>query len=457
MGLFGRARNYLRRVMSSPRNELDRVSRILRFQIQLWRYSFRRLGVTNAFDVAAALSYQTIFALVPALVLAMTIASSIGVLEDSKSELRRVLTAAGFSQITLAPQTQPDAAGEPPILQQRTATDWIIDTVEGVQEKLTLGAVGPIGAIVLIWASITLMLLLERALNRIFEARQARTVGGRLLLYWGALTLAPIAVAAAVFLANAAAGALEGMPALRFVVVVLGWIGNALVGIIVLATVYRIVPNVRTDISACAFGAGVALALWMIAERGFTFYVSRFVATGNLYGALGLLPLFLFWLYLSWLIFLFGGQIAYTWANVSHMEAAELAEKITLGPIEVLAGAVAVARAYAAGEGPLSFQHIVHRLELPGPTVNKIMDQLAAMGVVTCVERQAETSAYVLARPPEKISVPHIMQFLPEDDRLEPPTKADPNVAEAVRRVKDRVRAALGDYTLADVLRDLQT
>lgn len=81
-------------------------------------------------------------------------------------------------------------------------------------------------------------------------------------------------------------------------------------------------------------------SLWLVAKWGFAIYVTKLVGTGNLYGALGLLPLFLIWLNLSWLLFLFGAELANAAANLDTMNLEEQAGRTMLGPSDVLAAAV---------------------------------------------------------------------------------------------------------------------
>ena len=188
---------------------------------------------------------------------------------------------------------------------------------------------------------------------------------------------------------------------------------------------------------------------------GFAIYVRKFVSTGSVYGTLGLLPLFLIWLYLSWLIFLFGAQIAHTLANFTRMALAERAQRITLGPSEMLAGAIAVARGNMTHGGPVTFDEIVNQLGLPDPSVAKIMDHLANLGVV-CPAESPETGrsvGYLPARPLDRIPVLEIMEVAPGKDAGASATRpADEALAATLDETRRRISTATGRYTLADVV-----
>jgi len=422
------------------------------FQIRLWRYCFQSLRANNAMEMSSALSFRTIFALVPALVLVFTVASSLHIVDTDRT-LRHLLDAGGFSRVTIAHPAGADS--ELGTSGKDTAADWIMSAVESVQSKLTLGRIGPIGLIVLIWTALTLLTTVEQSLNRIFEAPRSRPFLKRMLLYWSAVTLVPLIIAAAGYAADVAANALRNMPVLHFIVSVAGGVSNFVVGLIALGVIYKVMPNTRTHFRASAGGAFVAMILWVIVGWGFAIYVRKLVGPRNIYGTLGLLPLSLFWLNLVWLIFLFGAQLSFTWANLRRMEAAELARTITVGPVELLAGALVVARHYAAGSGPIAFDQIVSSLGLPGQTVHQIMQHLISLGLVYPVEVANEDQAdqkYLLAEPTERISVLAVTAFLPASDTQMQTSRFDPWVAKRVAHVESRLRSKLGDYTLADVL-----
>jgi len=464
MARASRHREYVERLLNAPGDQLSRWAKFLRFQIQLWRLCLRLLHFNNATAMAAALSFRTIFALVPALVLILVISNAVHVTEGDQRWLLAALDAAGFERILVVEEASGGTAGAAPeetsqegaaAPDDRTAADVIIDVVDRVQEKLTLGRIGPLGVLLLIWTTLTLLTTIEQSLNRVFEAPRSRPFFRRILMYWAAVTLVPIVLLVANYLRDQAAGALENAPVMGPLVAFAGWAGNFIVGVVVLGVVYKLMPNTRVRFRAAASGAVITLALWLLAKSGFQLYRSAFVRTGNvnIYGALGLLPLSLFWLYVSWLVFLFGAQIAHTGANLRRLESAELAQKITVGPADVLAGALAVATPHADGKGPVAFGHIERQLGIPDAIVHKIMDALVALGIVCAVQGDAG-DAYVMAKPLDKIPVLEVMEFLPEDNGRARAVVADPGLRRTVARIKERIGSATGSYTLADVLSD---
>lgn len=401
--------------------------------------------------MSAALSFRTIFALVPALVLAVLVLKSVGVLEDSKQTLRRFLEGSGFTQIAVIESEEGAAETGPDAEKIVNVADEIERIVGRVESKLTFRRVGPVGVVLLIWTALSLLTTMERSLNRIFGAHRARPLGRRLLLYWSVLTLGPLVVLAAAYSGRQVAHTFQAAPGVSWILAAAGWGGPVLVGILVLAAVYKLLPHTAVRYRAAVGGAVIVAPLWLTAKWGFAVYVTKLVGTGNLYGALGLLPLFLVWVNLSWLIFLFGAQLAHTAAHLSSLYAAERSEQAALDPSDLLAAAIAVAEPFVHGHGPAELNRIADRLHLPSESVQLLLEWLVSAKVVCSVGSGTDV-AYVPARPPERIPLLELLGV--EDARGDSPAARpyDRDISEMVADTWANARSALAAYTLADAI-----
>jgi len=456
MKIIDRFRKRITSVLTAPLDELTRWTRLLRYQIQLWRFCAERLKKDNAMAMSSALSFRTIFALIPALVLAVIILKPFGLVESTKIGIENVLSAVGVSQIAVREESVMPMDGGPwPNIEPSRKVVNLAETIQRlvgqVEQKLTFGRVGPVGVVVLIWTVLTLLTTMERSLNRIFSARRVRPLARRILLYWSVITLCPLLLVTAIYLGRLATRGLENTPVLSWVLGAVGEVAPILVGIFLLAMVYALMPNTKVNFVWALGGATLAVPLWLVAKWAFSLYVTKLVAVGSLYGTLGLLPLFLLWLNLSWLLFLFGAEIAHTGANLAQMQLAEDAEKFIPTPSSILAAAVAVAKPYLAGLGPATTAEIAGKLKLPVEAAEGLLERLTGMRVVTRVDASGGP-AYVLARPPEKIPMTEILQI----DHVEEPTVAaalyDPEIAETVASFRGRARGVLGNVSLAEVI-----
>jgi membrane protein len=460
-----RSRKRLEHFFAGPDQTLSRWARLVGFQFALWRFCARRLREHDVMGMSAALCYRTIFTIIPILVLGLLVAKSLGTVEDSKRSLRKFLEASGFSEIAAFQDTEPTGPASPEATSVSSpgedgtprsrkiinVADEIEKIVTGVEGKLTFARIGPIGGVLLIWTAVGLLSALEQSLNRIFGAARSRSVARRVLLYWSVLTLGPITLAAASYLGQKSIELFSRAPGMPWVLVVAGWAGPIVVGVLAVAALYKLLPNTKVRWGSAIGGAAVATVLWLVAKWGFAVYVERLVLKGNLYGVLGVLPLFLLWLYYSWLILLFGAELAHTAANVEGMRRLELAERIVLGPSDVLAAAVAVAQAYEAGRGPVILDEIAARLRLPAANVQTLLERLVAAGFV-CVAEDLAAPRYVPARPAAQIPLLALLDL--GDPRAVPSahTELEPRLAAAVAYVQSHLRGAVTDLTLRDAL-----
>jgi len=330
-------------------------------------------------------------------------------------------------------------------------SDKIEEIFDTFQSKVTVGKLGPIGVILLIWSAIALLTTMEQSLNRIFGVEQDRSIPRRLFLYWAAMTLVPLILLAVGYASRSALDLTKHIWGVSWMLAHAAiWVGPVIVGILILGSLYKFLPNTNVPYRTAVIGALVAAPIWMIARWGFGLYVSH-AAKSNFYGALGLIPVFLIWMNLSWLIFLFGAELAYSVANLSRLESAEQDENIIVGPTELLATAMAVAEPFLAGQGAVSIEDICKHVQLPDITLRRILHRLQLARVVVPME-DADTVRYILARPANRIRLFEVMGI----EQPKEITDLAGHFGEAIRTkihaVYNRMQDSAGNLTLADVM-----
>jgi membrane protein len=469
MGLIDTVKRRLARVTGDAAEDLGRLERAARFQVRLWRFCAWRLRETNAMAMSAALSFRTIFALVPMLVLAFLVLKSVGVVDDSKKMLHTFMEESGLTQIEYtrepppepapgepapAPRTdrpvtlRPDGSVAPP--RTRTVADTIERAMARAEDQLTIGRLGPIGAALLIWTALTLLMTMERSLNRIFEAPRPRSLGRRIMLYWSVITLGPFVLLAATYAGEKAFTAAAGMPTVACILGATGWVVSLVLGMVFLALVYTLMPNTSVPVRAAMAGAAIAFPAWLLARWGFALYVEN-VGTKSLYGALALLPLFLLWLNLSWTIFLLGAQLVFALSNPRRVATGGRSLRHIISHWDLLAAIVAVARLNRKTGRPVPLHEVAGCLALPEDAAEQVVACLARAGLVLH-SADAPGRPLVLARPAETIPVAMVLDLSCEAGR-----GADPgwsgDIAEAVAEVRKRTGAGLGDLTVAALVK----
>ncbi|WP_424682482.1 YihY family inner membrane protein [Frateuria sp. YIM B11624] len=252
------------------------------------RFIWQRFIDDKCFETAGALSYTTLVSLVPLMVAVLAMLSVFPVFQSARD-----------------------------VLLNFVFQNFLPTTVAKVQATLQTFAANAsqltgISILVMLFSALSMMISIEDRLNRIFRVHQPRSWSSRLLLYWAALTLGPILAVGGI----AVTSYVTAMPLLAGAYAQLG-LGQRLLGVlpfvvtfITLWLMYAVVPNCRVRRSDAAIGALLGAVLFEIARWGFTLFVSNAQTYQQIYGVLATIPIFLLWIYLSWVIAILGASVA---------------------------------------------------------------------------------------------------------------------------------------------------
>lgn len=258
------------------------------------RFREDRLGVT-----AGSLTFTTTIALVPLFTVMLALFSAFPVF----GRFRRVLEQEVLQGFV------PEAIAKPVLL---SLTKFAAKASQ----------LGGLGLIVLGLTAMALMLTIDHTLNGIWRVRQPRSIAQRVLVYWAALTLGPLLLGASLwvtsYVLSASRGLVDELPGgvtllLSVVVFVLQTAG--------FAALYRYVPNTHVRWEH-AWGGAVFASLGLeLGQKGLALYLGHVPVYATIYGAFAAVPIFLVWIFLSWLIVLMGAVVvAYTPSLLSQVK-----------------------------------------------------------------------------------------------------------------------------------------
>ena len=247
------------------------------------RFREDRLGVT-----ASSLTFTTLLALVPLVTVMLALFSAFPMFAKFQGALQQY-----FLQSLV-----PDGIAKP-----------VLGTLTQFATKAN--RLGSAGLVFLLFSALALMLTIDRTLNGIWRVRKPRPIAQRVLVYWAAITLGPLLLGISLTLSSlaltASRGIVDALPggltlALQTLEFALLWLG--------MSALFRYVPT--TDVRwrhALSGGMFVAVGL-EVAKRVLAWYVGAMPGISMIYGAFATLPILLLWIYLGWLIVLFGAVIA---------------------------------------------------------------------------------------------------------------------------------------------------
>jgi len=437
------ALRWIRHVIREPRDELNRWQRAARFSYDLARHGIRQLREDRAPQMAAALAYEALFALIPVLVVSMIIVRGIIGVPEFLRRVEDLLETAGLQHVTLTRVGAAGGATEAISLRQ-----WLEGLI-GQAGQIDLRAVGWIGVVVIIYAAISMLVTIEKSFNTIYRAPEGRPWSRRIPLYWFLLTASPLAVSLTAILHGRVEFWAESLAWGPWFSLTVGFAWSVSVGWLFWFAVYSLVPNTNVHVASSAIGAFVCVILLEIGKRTMGAYMSNAFAVNQLYSSLGLIPLFMFWVYLMWLAVLFGLEVSATLQFLGDrtLEEIETRRSFTalIEPSVVVTVAQIVGEDFRAGHST-SQRKIADKIALPERVVRSILHELCQAGFLHRLER--DPNAVCLARPPEEVPTDRLLDigFRLADEGGERWLTA------FAARLRDQQRALASNVTLASLL-----
>ncbi len=400
----------LRELSTSPTAQLSRARLLLVFQVKLWSYCIRLLKRNRAGQQAAALSYYTIFGLVPLAIVVLLIFQSFPAYQDIGDRIK--LFAYEQLHLTRIEYQQDEEHPEEKVM----LTEYIDSIISRFFGGLSSKSLSLLSALLVIWAALVLLSTVERAFNHIWHVSRGRSFLHRMINYWALLTLGPLLVGVGLY-ATTQYAVLQSFETKVLAYHVVTLLLSYLVSVLGFFLLYFVLPSTKVKPSAALWGAAVASLIWSIAKYGFSTYVTEFIPYSKVYGVLGLIPLGVFWIHITWLIVLFGLQLTYTTQHFHTLDAAEIEaskeskqEYFITNDLTVINVAREIARAFVQNEGPLSRETLCTRLNLPPELGENILEHLVR---VRLLAKTAEPEAgFVPARDPEQIKLSEITEAL---------------------------------------------
>jgi len=183
----------------------------------------------------------------------------------------------------------------PPAAMQ--AESFIYSIARNAKGLGILGVGGLFLAVVLFLGTI------EKFINEIWRIRKTRPFIRKITTFWSFMTLFPLTVVLSIYIGSFLSRSL-GAFSLRLFSVFLSFVG--------FFSIYFFLPFTKVRMKVATYTGIIATILWEVSKLGFEIYLKKFSFIGKLYGSLSVIPVTLIWLYLFWLIILFGTELSYT-------------------------------------------------------------------------------------------------------------------------------------------------
>ncbi len=385
------------------------------------RYVTVRLQEDRCTQMAASLTFTTLLSLVPLLTIALILFSAFPMFGEYSVHIKE------FILTNMVPETG-----------GRIITRYMEQFAESAS-RLTA-----VGLVFLAITSMLLMLTIDNAFNMIWRVSRPRSLLQRILVYWAVITLAPLLIGGSLSLTSWLVGFSAeyaqrvpsvSMDALKFIPVLLTTAAFTLL--------FRIVPNRFVPMRHAITGGLIAALAFESMNRAFAFYIAHFPTYKLVYGAFASVPIFLLWVYFSWLTVLFGAIIT---ASLSHWRSTH---SLRLDQAAKLYYAVGMLRLMHKGLSKGEVQtlpELSQQLHIGYDDVEKILEKLAKARIVG----KLSGLGWGLVRAPEAVELSELIKLFLLDVSTLPKHSGDADIRAWFAALEKRMNEPKG-MTLQDM------
>lgn len=414
---------------------LERVGRrpgLPRQFVHVLQVTFVGLRKSQLPRMSAALAYRTIFGLIPVLVIGVIVLAAFSSEDEVRTFLHKTLSFAGLDKVSFEDGEITDEAAffaQPP--GPVGVEGWITGIIDRGR-TLNFGAVGAVGALTLIYAALSMLVEIEKSFNQIYNAPEGRSWARRVTQYWTLMTLGVIFLVLSFAIQEKTLDFVKRGASLGFlsdasqIILTVGqFVATAAISTLALFIIYTVIPNTRVRFVPALVGALFAAIAWETGKRGFSEYIRFSAGYSKLYGSIALIPLFLLWIYVTWMIVLLGLQIAHSLQLYRVATAKGIDDSVlqTLGLVKdtrparrtrivdsaVILGVMqGVSEKFAKGKS-VDASRIAVDVGLDETVAAEMLDSLAGAGFLHRVTDADREGSYTLSRPPEAIPLGDII------------------------------------------------
>ena len=406
--------------------DLPLLNRFFVRTLRILLLASQKFVTDNCQKTASVLTYYCLLNVVPVVAVAFGIAKGFGLQKLIQKQILQIADKANL---------QPDV------------TNQILAFSHNLLERAKGGLIAGVGTILLFWTVISILGKIEGSLNDIWEVRRPRTLIRKFSDYMAMMVFAPLLLivssSATVLVASQMSVVLHKIGALGVFSNVILFLLSLLPYVSIwalLAMVYLIMPNARIPLRSAVLGAVAAGTIAQIVQWVYIKFQIGVASYGAIYGSFAALPLFLAWLQISWMIVLFGAEIAY--AN-EHYETygfhpgysrlSVQAKKLLMLRILHL-----LTKRFSLGEKPWSAKQIAHALEIPVRLVQTLLQELSEVGLaIETVKGTKSEAAFQPGRTIDDITLKVALDMYEKCGITEVPPSSSDDAEKISRYLKD--------------------
>jgi membrane protein len=392
------------------------ISRLIHFfKTDVWEIRLKDLPLIKAFFVralriillasrgfirdhcqktASVLTYYSLLNIVPVVAMAFAMAKGFGLEKLIEKQIIQIADKANW---------------------QADITTQILTFSHKLLEQAKGGLIAGVGVILLFWTVISILGKIEESFNDIWEIKKSRTLVRKFSDYIAIMVFAPVLLiissSATVLVASQMKVILNKIALLGVILFLLNVLPYVSIWVL-LTMLYLVMPNTRIPLRSAILGGIAAGTITQIVQWVYIKFQIGVASYGAIYGSFAALPLFLAWLQISWMIVLFGAEIAYANEHYETFGFHPDYSRISFSSRKLLILRIfhLLTKKFSLGEKPLSVRQIAHALEIPVRLARQLLHELTDVGlVVETVKGTKDEVAFQPGKTIENITVKYAL------------------------------------------------
>lgn len=335
-----------------------------------------KLEKDKVFIKASALSYTFVLSLIPLSTVLFSLYSRFGQFKELEKDINALLLKLFMPQYVSRIQS-------------------LIDSI--INKSSSMGIIGIVGVVIF---SILLLETVDNTLHEIWQVQRPTSRYVKYVSYWAFITLAPLFIALSLYLSSRLRQTSMGQELLTnilftsFIKIALPWLLTSIAFFIL----YYVLPSFPFSVKNAAIAAATSGFFWELFKYIFDYYIEHFSLVPYIYGAISVLPMFLIWIYLSWLIALIGAELVHVLEGFGAV----------VNEDAILLATIMVTMRHYKTEGSVSIETLCRETGLKRPVIIYILNKVASTGLITFVNNEEVISTI----SPEKITLKELLNRL---------------------------------------------
>ena len=335
-------------------------------------------------------------------------------------------------------------------------TQWqeFVQKILDIVNTTNFAALGWIGLAFFVLTAVLLLANVEKSFNRVWGVDKNRSLLRQIANYTSVLVLVPVLIGLA--------GALKAQVAINRKVLdvdVNAWAQNlASFGILwlVIGFLYVFVPNTRVRLRSAMVSSLLTTVVFLGWMQMFTVMQVGVVNYNRIYGAFAAVPVFMLWMYVTWVILLLGAEFTFALQNSDTYQLESAADTASMRS-RILVALMVLRRAGRAMAGEREMfdaAAFARQVKAPIRLINSVVATLAKKGYLAQVA--SRDAGYVLMRAPETVRIRDLVAELMHEGgghaEIEGVLMLDAPLKDTMAKIEKGVAQGFGDLTLADMV-----